>query len=86
MPITEAPPVPLGRRLTAVLDTDVHPATGEPVRADTACGVCAHWTARDTQAGPRTSCGLISRSRAHGPNLPPHTPACEKFAPAEETR
>jgi hypothetical protein len=82
MNTTTAPTVPLGRRLTAVLDTGVHPATGAALLPGLNCGSCAYHVQRATSAGERTSCALVGKSRRHGPNLPPHTPACQQYAAA----
>lgn len=72
--------VPLGRRLTAVLETGTHPATGAPL-AGRECGDCIHWAARPRPDG-RTKCELADHHRG-GPNIPAHTPACVLHHPAE---
>jgi hypothetical protein len=72
----------LGRRLTAVLDTGTHPATGALVLQSEACGTCAHHTERTFGDGTtRTKCAIAGACRG-GPNLPPHTPACILWRPA----
>jgi hypothetical protein len=83
MTTTEAPTVPLARRIRAVLDTGVHPATRLPILPDPAasCGTCAHLTERIAADGsPRTRCGLAV-SRRGGPDLLPRTPACGQHTP-----
>lgn len=68
--------VPLGRRLTAVIETGYHPATGQPLLASEACGNCDHLQNRPHADGsPRTKCG-VAIYRRYGPNLPTTTPAC----------
>jgi hypothetical protein len=76
--------VPLGRRLTAVLDTGTHPATGQPTIPDRTCGDCAHHNARP-RPDARTKCELADAPRG-GPNLPTHTPGCVLHEPATDAR
>lgn len=74
-----SPTASLGRRLTAVIETGYHPATGQPVVAGQTCGDCAHLQNRPhADGGPRTKCGLAIHRR-YGPNLPPTTPACALY-------
>jgi hypothetical protein len=83
MTTTEAPTVPLARRIRAVLDTGVHPATRLPILPDpdATCGACAHLTERPLADGTtRTRCQLAV-SRRGGPDLLPRTPACDQHTP-----
>jgi hypothetical protein len=72
--------VPLGRRITAVLDGGAHPATGEPISDSETCGSCTHWQLQvreDGSSSGHTKCTSPERTyRRGGPNLPPSTPAC----------
>lgn len=66
--------IPLGHRLTAVLDTGIHPASLAPINPDSTCGSCL---GRITQDNGRTKCKLAGAGAG----------SCEQAAPddGEET-
>ncbi len=77
---------PLARRVQAVVDTGVHPATREPIHPDThaTCFTCVHAVQRSAADGTaRTRCAL-SASRRKGPDLLPIFPACTSHTPRIE--
>ena len=77
--MTTASTVPLGRRLTAALDTGQHPATSQTLLAGQTCGDCAHLKIQHrADDAIRTKCALAVYRRG-GPNLPAATPACALY-------
>lgn len=77
---------PLARRVQAVVDTGVHPATRKPIHPDAAAGCfsCLHAVQRSlADGGSRTRCALAT-SRRKGPDLLPIFPACTSHAPRTE--
>lgn len=77
---------PLARRVQAVVDSGVHPATKEPIHpdTDTTCFTCVHAVQRPAADGTaRTRCAL-SASRRKGPDLLPTFPGCTSHTPRPE--